>query len=56
MPNCYFVYKAVKGELKIGKAKWMTCNFTSFSTVFQSYQEAESMIMKSCMQLNPVYG
>ena len=28
----------------------MTCDFTSFSTVFQSYQEDESIIMKGCVQ------
>ena len=25
----------------------MTCNFTSFSTVFQSYQDDERLIMKA---------
>ena len=35
---------------------WMTCAFTSFSTVFQSYQDDGWMIMKGCVQLNPVYG
>ena len=35
---------------------WMTCDFTSFSTVFQSYQDDGSMIMKGCVQWNPVYG
>ena len=29
---------------------WMICDFTSFSTVFQSYQR---IIMKGCMQWNP---
>ena len=27
---------------------WMTCNFTSFLTVFQSYQDNVWMIMKGC--------
>ena len=40
--------------LKIGG--WMTCDFTSFSTVFQSYLADERFIMKGCVQLNPVYG
>ena len=31
----------------------MTCDFTSFSTVLQSYQEDERLIMKSCAQLYP---
>ena len=29
---------------------WMICEFTSFSTVFQSYQDDRSMIMKGCVQ------
>ena len=35
---------------------WMICDFTSFSTVFQSYQDDGRMIMKGCVQWNPVYG
>ena len=35
---------------------WMTCNFTSFSTVFQSYQDNRQTIMKDSVQWNPVYG
>ena len=39
---------------------WMTCDFTSFSTVFQSYQDDGQMIMKGCVQgcvqWDPVYG
>ena len=33
-------------------------NFTSFSTVFQSYQDDERLIhvMKSCVLRNPTYG
>ena len=27
---------------------WMTCDFTSFSTVFQSYQDDGRMIMTVC--------
>ena len=33
---------------------WMTCNFRSFSTVFQSYDGR--LIMKGCVQWNFVYG
>ena len=29
---------------------WTTCDFTSFSTVFQSYQDDGRMIMKGCVQ------
>ena len=28
----------------------MTCDFTSFSKVFQSYQDDRQMIMKGCVQ------
>ena len=30
--------------------------FTSFLTVFQSYQDAVRVIMKGCVQRNSVYG
>ena len=30
----------------------MTCNFMSFSTAFQSYQDDGQMIMKGCVQWN----
>ena len=33
---------------------WMICDFTSFSTVFQSYQEDGWVIMKGCVQWNSV--
>ena len=35
---------------------WMNCDFTSFLTVFQSYQDDVRMIMKGCVQWNSVYG
>ena len=35
---------------------WMTCDFTSFSTVFQSYQDDGQIIMKGCVQWNSVDG
>ena len=31
----------------------MICNFTSFSIVFQSYQDDERLIMKVCVQSSP---
>ena len=34
----------------------MTHCFTTFSTVFQSYQDDECVIMKGCVQWNPVYN
>ena len=46
-------------ELKILVSKkddgWMTCNFTPFSTLFQSYQDDGQMIMKGCELWNLVY-
>ena len=33
-----------------------TCNFTSFSTVFQLYQDDERLIMIGCVQWNAVNG
>ena len=33
----------------------MTCDFTAFSTIFQSYQDDWRVIMKSIVQWNPVY-
>ena len=36
-------------------AEWTTYDFTSFSTVFQSYQDDGRMIMKVCA-MGPVYG
>ena len=35
---------------------WMTHYFTSFSTVFQSYQDNEMLITKGCEQRNLGYG
>ena len=34
--------------------EWMTCAFMSFSTVFQSYQRDVTVIMKDCLQCNPL--
>ena len=31
-------------------------NFMSFSSVFESYQDDGQLIMKGCMQWNPVYN
>ena len=36
---------------------WMDdLRFYSFSTVFQSYQDDEGLIMKGCVQWSSVYG
>ena len=35
---------------------WMTCEFTSFLTVFQSYQDDGWVIMNGCVQWNLVCG
>ena len=37
-----------------GCLDWMSCDFNSFSTVFQSYQDDGWMVMKGCGQWNPV--
>ena len=34
----------------------MTCDLTSFSTEFESYQDNDKVIMKGCVQWNLVYG
>ena len=34
---------------------WMTCDLTSFLTVFQSYQDDVWVIMKGCVKWNSVY-
>ena len=36
--------------------EWMTCDFMSFSTVFQSYQDNGRLIMNGCVQWNSIYG
>ena len=46
-------FKLIQGLLIDGQ---MTCNFISFSTVFQSHQDNERLIIKGCVQLNPVDG
>ena len=35
---------------------WMIYDFMSFSTVFQSYQDGDRLIMKGCLQWNPIYS
>ena len=35
---------------------WIICDFTSFSTVFQLYQDDYWVIMKDCVQWNLVYS
>ena len=35
---------------------WMDgCDFTSFLTVLKSYHDNGQMIMKGCVQWNPIY-
>ena len=36
--------------LKVLMDGWMICDFTSFSTIFQSYQDDGRMIVKGCVQ------
>ena len=37
-------------SLSLSMDGWMACDFTSFSTVFQSYQDDGRLIMKGCVQ------
>ena len=47
--------KGVLLEKRICLKRWMNeLQFTSFLTVFQSHQDDGRMIMKRCMQWNPV--
>ena len=32
---------------------WITCDFTSFPTAFQSYQDDERLTMEGCVQGTP---
>ena len=34
---------------------WMSCNLTSFSTVFHSYQDDVRLITNGCIEWNLVY-
>ena len=47
----YMFYKELDGWMD----GWMTCDFTSFSTVFQSYQDDERLVMKGSVQWSSVY-
>ena len=49
LPDCMFLFG-------VEMDGWMTCNFTSFSTVFQSYQDDGRLIMKGSMQWSSIYG
>ena len=52
-PNIGSLGHEVKPCCKDG---WMTCDFTSFSTVFLSYKDDGKLIMNGCVQWNSVYG
>ena len=49
---CQFVHVCVL----LFRMGWMICDFTSFSTGFQSYQDDGRLILKSCVQWSSVYG
>ena len=55
-PATYFVFLPLIQREQSSVDGWMTCDFTSFLTVFQSYQDDVWMIMKGCVQWNSVYG
>ena len=40
----------------LGMDGWMTWDFRSFLTIFQSYQDDGRLIMKGCVQWNYAYG
>ena len=54
--QCILVKKTELHRMDGWMAGWMICDFTSFSTVFQSYQDDGRMVLKDCVQWNPVYG
>ena len=39
-------------RIELKKDGWMTCDFTSYLTVFQSYQDDGRSIIKGCVQWN----
>ena len=41
--------KRVPSRAKNTLDRWMTCDFTSFPTIFQSYQDNERLIMNGCV-------
>ena len=43
----------VRAYCACNMGEWITCDFTSFSTIFQSYQNDRWMIMKGCVQWTP---
>ena len=47
----HFVFECLDGWLD----GLITCNFTSFSAVFQSYQKSKWVTMKACVAGSPVY-
>ena len=44
------LYRASEGWMDEWMGGWMTCDITSFSTVFQSYQDNGHVIMNGCVQ------
>ena len=52
------IFFVAEGTFMVSKMiyRWMTCNFMSFSTVFQSCQDDRRMLIKGCAQWNPVRG
>ena len=58
LQNLAFSIAQVKAQTNRGKMDgWMNCDISSFSTVYQSYQDDGWVIMKGCVtvQWNPVY-
>ena len=59
MSNCTGLHLKKKRKLLNTQTRemngWMICDFTSFSTVFQSYQDDGQMIMKDCVPWNSFF-
>ena len=58
--TCKLIKESLTNEAQRRFDGWMDgcifCDFISFSTVFQSYQDDARMIMKGSEQWNTVYG
>ena len=49
----YRIYNICSDTGTLSFDGWLTYDFTSFSTVLQSYQEVGRVIIKGCVQWNP---
>ena len=56
LQTVYIQLRWPSGVLIVNMNGWITCDFMSVSTAFQSYQDDERLIMKGCLQWNPING